>query len=97
MAIMWTLLNPVGSPERGSSEAIAVGTSASRATTIGFLSNKKPNTVVLERALGARVLAESFGVGVHFYEKLNSASPADPALLDQIASECAFAINGVGD
>jgi hypothetical protein len=94
---MWTLLNPVGTPERGSSEAIAVGSSVSRETTLGFLSNKKPNTVVLERALGELVLAEAFDVGVQFYEKLNSAAPADPALLDQIASECAFAINGVGD
>ena len=98
MATVWKVLNPVGRPAAAAAQAHPREHGVtSGAITLGFLSNKKPNTGLLEQELGKRLSAKVPAIKVAFYEKLNSASPAAGELIDRIAKESTYVINGVGD
>ncbi|TAM61798.1 hypothetical protein EPN52_01965 [bacterium] len=91
---VWRLVNPVGS----SVSRLAIGERTPHhgtAKAIGFLSNRKPNTGMLQGVLGKRL--EERGFNVRFYEKESAALGASEDLIERIALECGRVINGTGD
>ena len=91
---VWHLVSPVGIPSQTASTT-RVARSGANASVVGFLSNRKPNTDLMQRALGDRLRAR--GYETRFYEKSNSAVSASQVLLSKIAEECGAVINGTGD
>ena len=90
----WHLVSPVGAPIN--TEILApVIRREGNATVVGFLSNRKPNTAMMQRALSDRLRVSGFET--RFYEKSNSAVSASQVLLSKIAEECGAVINGTGD
>jgi hypothetical protein len=90
----WTLHNPVGVRRQQPAPAPAAG---SGAAALGFLSNRKPNTSALQRALAAALGGHRPDLEVHFYEKPSSAVAATGELLDRIGADCGLVVNGTGD
>lgn len=90
---LWTLLSPLSTrmtPQRAAPEARS---NAQR--TIGFLSNRKPNTDELQFML-AKMLEEQ-GYATRTYAKVNASIPASDALLERISEECMLVVTGTGD
>jgi hypothetical protein len=90
----WTLHDPVGKRRLQPAPAPAAG---SEATALGFLSNRKPNTTALQRALSAALGGHRPDLEVRFYEKPSSAVAATDELLDRIGADCGLVVNGTGD
>lgn len=66
-------------------------------TILGFLSNRKPNTDLLQAALAERVREAHPRLEIRMYEKSNPSHGADDGLLKRIAQDCHAVINGTGD
>jgi hypothetical protein len=90
----WTLHDPVGVRRTRPASAPAA---RSLATALGFLSNRKPNTLALQRALSAALGGHRPDLDVLFYEKPSSAVAATDELLDRIGADCGLVVNGTGD
>lgn len=91
-----TLIKPVPTRWR-ENERPADRRSDGPLTVLAFLSNRKPNTDVMQRELAERIRAARPGLRIEMYEKPNAAAGADQAMLDKIARDCHAAINATGD
>lgn len=91
-----TLVKPV--PTRRRENVAPAGVrSEGQVTALAFLSNRKPNTDVMQRELAERIRVARPGVRIEMHEKPNAAAGADQAMLDKIARDCHAAINATGD
>jgi hypothetical protein len=95
METTWHLVSPVAA--RLSTKTDERVAAAKHGKVIGFLSNRKPNTSLLQSALAERAASKPFELQPKFYEKANSAVGASPDLLNRISAECSMAITGTGD
>jgi len=91
----WRLVSPAGARGLETSESPSVRRAHTR--TVGFLSNRKPNTEAVQRVLAGRLTERRPAVTTVFYQKANSAVGATAELLDRVGGECAVVINGTGD
>lgn len=95
MEEIWRLVSPLGVRIPRSRSDIHVRQGAS--CQVGFLSNRKPNTSLVQRELASRLTEPPRGLPVAFYDKASPAVGAGARLLDTIALECAVVVNGTGD
>jgi hypothetical protein len=95
MAETWRLVSPLGARTPRSASGLRVRRGSSR--RVGFLSNRKPNTGVVQRELASRLTEPPRELTVAFFDKASPAVGAGGRLLDTIALECAVVVNGTGD
>jgi len=91
----WTLIDPVA-PIDTEQQAGAQATQG-KITSLGFLSNRKPNTAELQSALAKRVSAAYPGLRIVFFEKESSAHGAGEDIITSVMKEVELLVNGTGD
>ncbi|HEY8449237.1 MAG TPA: hypothetical protein VIL95_02030 [Bacillota bacterium] len=97
MAETWIVLSPAGVRAGEALVEARLERPQSGQMRIGFLSNRKPNTVAWQRWVARQLEQERPGLHFAFYEKTNPAVGAGQELLDQITEECSLVITGTGD
>lgn len=95
MKTTWHLVSPVA--PLPATKTDQRGESARHGKIIGFLSNRKPNTSLVQEALAGLTASTPFGLQPRYYEKANSAVGASQGLLDRISAECSIVMTGTGD
>lgn len=91
----WTLVDPVAPIERPGERGGWAGTTA--ITRLGFLSNRKPNTAELQRALADRISARYPDLEIVFFEKASAAAGAGETIITSVMKEVELLVNGTGD
>ncbi len=91
-----TVLNPTAPPRQLRTE-MAVRPEDLRGKAVGFLWNSKPNGDVLFQRL-EQLLREKYEIPVALYRRKPTASiPAEPRVIEEMASTVAVAVVGLGD
>lgn len=91
-----TLLNPTAPPRQLRTD-MADRRRDLRGKTVGFLWNSKPNGDVLFQRL-EQLLREKYEIPAALYRRKPTASiPAEPRIIEELASTVAVAVVGLGD
>ena len=91
----WTLIDPVAPIDRQAQTGS--GRTAHGITTLGFLSNRKPNTAELQRALAERITARYPDLKIAYFAKASAAAGAGEEIITSVMKEVELLVNGTGD
>ena len=91
----WTLIDPVAPIDTEQQDAAEQA--QRKISSLGFLSNRKPNTAELQSALAKRASAAFPGLRIVFFEKESSAHGAGEDIVTSVMKEVELLVNGTGD
>ena len=91
----WTLIDPVAPVAH--QRASLAGELSRGIRSLGFLSNRKPNTAELQRTLANRISARYPKLRIAFFEKESSAAGAGEDIINSVMQEVELLVNGTGD
>lgn len=94
--MQWNLISPVPA-ETAAPEPVVVG-ARHPGRRIGFLSNRKPNAMVVQEEFARLARESGIAEETHLYEKVEGPGVGAPVeLLDRIAAECDAVVVGSAD